>query len=233
MCQMAERFAQPARIAGTLLVVVWLCGCDSRSSTTNREGEAVAVSRGDTIVTPRDTVTPRVPAVAPRDTRRGPRGSSDVAPYGVSDWHRGDPTACGRREPPPASGSVVIHFGCTARDGALLNAVPARRVQVPSGADAKETALRALLRGPTAEEVRAGYLSNFGASSANVGFTLRVASGLATVDFDPAIASVKYIFLGQMDVAQIIVTLAQFSDVRRVAILIDGEVWCRALQAGC
>lgn len=56
MWQMAERFARPARIAGTLLVVVWLCGCDSRSSTTNREGEAVAVSRGDTIVTPRDTV---------------------------------------------------------------------------------------------------------------------------------------------------------------------------------
>ena len=131
------------------------------------------------------------------------------------------------------SGSVVIHFGCTARDGAILNAVPARRVQVPSGADPKETALRALLRGPTAQEVRAGYISNFGATSANVGFTLRVASGLATVDFDPAIANVKYIFLGQMDVAQIIVTLGQFSDVRRVAILIDGEAWCRVLQAGC
>jgi spore germination protein GerM len=127
----------------------------------------------------------------------------------------------------------VVHFGCTAQSGGILNAVPATRVQVPSGADAKETAIRALLRGPTAEQVRAGYLSNFGATSANVGFTVRVASGLATVDFDPAIRNVKYIFLGQMDVAQIIATLAQFSDVRRVAILIDGEEWCRALEAGC
>jgi hypothetical protein len=228
-----ERFARPARIAGMLLVVGWLCGCDSRSSTTKRGGETAVVSRGDTTVTARDTGTPRVPAAAPRDTPRGPRRSSDVAPYNVSQWRRGDPTACGLREPPPAAGSVVVHFGCTARDGTLLNAVPARRVQVPSGADPKETALRALLRGPTAEEVRAGYMSNFGATSANVGFTLRAASGLATVDFDPAITNVKYIFLGQMDVAQIIVTLGQFSDVRRVAILIEGEVWCRKLQAGC
>lgn len=230
MWQEPERFAQPARIAGMLVVVGWLCGCDSQSRTTNREGEAGAVSGGDTTVTARDTGTAGVPAAAPSDT---PRGQRRMAPYNVSQWRRGDPTACGLREPPPASGSVVVHFACTARDGAVLYAVPARRVQVPSGADPKETALRALLRGPTAEEVRARYLSNFGATSANVGFTLRVASGLATVDFDPAIRNVKYIFLGQMDVAQIIATLAQFSDVRRVAILIDGEVWCRVLQAGC
>jgi hypothetical protein len=68
------------------------------------------------------------------------------------------PAGCESRRPLPVpswSTSAVL------RATELSERGPRRRVQVASGADPKETALRALLRGPTAEEVRAGYMSNF------------------------------------------------------------------------
>jgi spore germination protein GerM len=123
-----------------------------------------------------------------------------------------------------------VFFGCQPASGVLLNAVAARRASVPAGTDARETALRVLLRGPTPDEKRAGYLSNFGPSTANVGFTLRVQqNGTSTVDFDSAIRNVKFIFVSMMDVAQIVAALGQFPEVRRVQILIGGQEWCRAM----
>jgi spore germination protein GerM len=56
-----------------------------------------------------------------------------------------------------------------------------------------------------------------------------VQSGTATVDFDSAIRNVKFIFVSMMDVAQIVATLGQFPEVRRVQILIGGQEWCLAM----
>lgn len=208
----------------------WLGACETRSGGANREDTPAPGFRAETVAA-RDTGGSQV-VPATRDTARL-EGALRAATYDVDQWPPGDPAACGLSEPPPAPGSVVIYFGCRGRNGAALSAVPARRVRVPSGADPKETALQRLLDGPTAEEARSGYVSTFGPSAAHVAFTLRVTSGLATVDFDPAIRNVKFIFVSQMEVAQIVATLAQFPDVQRVAILIGGQAWCRVLQAGC
>ena len=193
------------------------------------------VMTSDTTRRSADTVTGAGQVTGRRDTSARARTLQSRVIYDVTGWRPGNAAACGLPDPalpPSAPGGrrVTVFFGCQPASGTLLNAVPARRASVPAGTDARETALRVLLRGPTPEEKRAGYLSNFGPSTANVGFTLRVhPNGTATVDFDSAIRNVKFIFVSMMDVAQIDATLWQLPEVRVEQNLIGGQEWCRAM----
>lgn len=149
-------------------------------------------------------------------------------------WPPADPSRCGMdpsADPPGTGGEVVtIFFGCTPARGPVLPVVPARRVRVPPGGDPVATALATLLRGPTEEEAGKGYLSNFGAASSGVDFSVRVREGgLAVVDLDPAIRNTEFMFVSPMDVAQIVATVGQFPAVERVAVLVGGRLLCRVL----
>jgi hypothetical protein len=153
----------------------------------------------------------------------------DVAVYAP-----GDPTACRLPEvaaPTDTATSARVFFGCTPASGPVLPAVPARIVTVAPGSDPKAAALRALLAGPTSAEQSAGYLSNFGAASRDVEFALKTFdNGLVVVDLDPAIRKVQFIFVSNMDAAQIVATLGQFPDVKRVTILVGGQLLCQVVE---
>jgi hypothetical protein len=215
-----------------------LGACESRSADGDRTDTQPAARAETTMLAPETSRRSPDTAVGaePRDTGGRARAPQSAGSYEVARWRPAEPAACKMPEPAPSGApdarTVTVFFGCQPPTGILLNAVRARRVAVPSGTDAKETAVRVLLRGPTAEEKRLGYLSTFGPSSANVSFKIRERQGLATVDFDPAIRQVEFIFVSMMDVAQIVATLGQFPEVRRVEILIGGEQWCRVI-GGC
>jgi hypothetical protein len=159
----------------------------------------------------------------------------------VSVYTASAPSKCGLAPPRSEGGgtTATVYFGCAPRQGPLVLAVPARIVRVESGSDPMRVALRALFAGPTDAESRAGYISSFSAASAKIPFRVaRLANGLAVVDFDRAILDVnaprpdptqnpRHLFVATMDAHQIVATLGQFSGVRRVAILIGGEPWCR------
>jgi spore germination protein GerM len=159
----------------------------------------------------------------------------------VSVYTVSAPSNCGLASPRSESGATTatVYFGCSPRQGPLVPAVPARIVRVESGSDPMRVALRALFAGPTDPESRAGYISSFSAASAKIPFRVaRLANGLAVVDFDRAILDVnaprpdptqnpRHLFVATMDAHQIVATLSQFPGVRRVAILICGEPWCR------
>jgi len=96
-----------------------------------------------------------------------------------------------------------------------------------------QVAVAALLRGPTADEAREGYVSDFGESSAHVGFTVhRLGADLAAVNFDPSIRRPRGPLNADLGIKQVIATLGQFQDVRNVAILIGGQHLCR-VQGEC
>jgi hypothetical protein len=227
-----------ARDSAVGLFSLALTACESprrdSGTTEGALGGETTVMTSETTRRSPDTVVGAGQVTGRRDTSARARTLQRPNIYDVTGWRPGNPGACGLPEPaapPSASGdrSVTVFFGCQPASGTLLNAVPARRASVPAGRDARENALRVLLGGPTPDEKRAGYLSNFGPGTANVGFTLRVQSGTATVDFDSAIRNVKFIFVSMMDVAQIVATLGQFPEVRRVQILIGGQEWCLAM----
>src|SRR5688572_8183498 len=180
-------------------------------------------------------------AIAPPDTvsRDTARRTGALPPhaelrrwaYTLSASPEGDPTRCGLRRPSAPTDArthVKVYFGCQPPDGPVLSAVPARSVPVPTDAEPMRVAVAALLRGPTSDEARAGYLSGFGESSARVGFTVHsLGDGLVAVNFDssmrpPVVAS-------NMAITQVVRTLAQFPGVQRVAILIDGRQLCSIL----
>ena len=142
------------------------------------------------------------------------------------------PERCGlepsRSASPPSS--VQVFFGCTPASGPVVGAVPARVVPVPSGGKPERVALEALLAGPTAEESRAGYVSNFGANSRGVGFEVEVHDdGMAVVNFDQAIRGQARAFVSNIDTRQVVATLGQFPNVKQVLILVEGEPLCKAL----
>jgi len=149
-----------------------------------------------------------------------------VAVYGAED-----PSRCGLKTPARANppGSVQIFFGCTPRSGQVVGAVPARVVPVSSGR-AERSAIEALLAGPTALERQEGYVSNFGEASRGIPFEVEIrGDGLAVVNFDQAIRSQAKAFISNLDARQVVATLGQFSGVRRVLILVEGEPLCRTL----
>lgn len=142
------------------------------------------------------------------------------------------PERCGlkasRSAAPPSS--VQVFFGCTPESGPVVGAVPARVVAVPAGGKPERVALEALLAGPTAEERRTGYVSNFGDGSRGVGVEVEVHSdGMAVVNFDQAIREQGRAFVSNIDARQVVATLGQFPNVERVLILIEGEPLCKAL----
>ncbi len=176
-------------------------------------------------------------AVSPQATQtanRPERALLEQHALDVGVYQPGDPGACGLPEPAAPADlktTVRVFFGCTPTTGPILAAVPARQVSVPSGADAQHAALRALLAGPTGEEQSKGYLSNFGAQSQDVAFDLAVLDdGHVVVDFDPAIRKVEFIFVSNMDATQIVATLGQFPEVKRVTILVGGQLLCQIVE---
>jgi hypothetical protein len=185
------------------------------------------------VATPRDTNV-AVRTSTAQTTEALSRAVLEEYALEVAVYQPRDPTACGLPTipaPTDISTEVLVFFACQPTNSSNLNAVPARRVTITSDEDPKRIALQALLAGPTSEEVRAGYLSNFGAASQNIGFNIdAMDGGLAVVDFDAAIMEVPLIFVGNMDAIQIVATLGQFPDVRRVAILVDGQLWCKVIE---
>lgn len=142
------------------------------------------------------------------------------------------PERCGLPTPTSASppSSVQVFFGCTPESGPVVGAVPARVVAVPEGSRPERVALEALLAGPTAEERRTGYVSNFGEGSRRVGVEVEVRNdGMAVVNFDQAIREQGRAFVSNIDTRQVVATLGQFPSVERVLILVEGEPLCKAL----
>lgn len=97
---------------------------------------------------------------------------------------------------------------------------PVRRV-VPASAAVARASLAALLRGPTAAERRAGYLSAI--PPGTVVHDLGLARGVLTVDLTRRFESGGGSLSMQLRVAQVVFTATQFSSVRRVAFRIDGR----------
>lgn len=143
-----------------------------------------------------------------------------------------EPSRCGLKAPGSASPptSVQVFFGCNPQSGPVVPAVPARVVPVAAGGKPERVAIEALLAGPTAEEGRAGYVSNFGDASRGVEFEVEIRNnGLAVINFDQAIRDRARAFVSNLDARQVVATLGQFPGVERVLILVEGEPLCKAL----
>ena len=150
-----------------------------------------------------------------------------VRAYGAEE-----PSRCGLKAPGGASppSSVQVFFGCNPQSGPVVPAVPARVVPVPAGGRPERAAIEALLAGPTADESRAGYVSNFGNASRGVEFEVEVRNnGLAVINFDQAIRDRARAFVSNLDAHQVVATLGQLPGVQRVLILVEGEPLCKAL----
>lgn len=150
-----------------------------------------------------------------------------VRTYGAEE-----PSRCGLKAPGSASppSSIRVFFGCNPQSGPVVPAVPARVVPVAAGGKPERAAIEALLAGPTAQESRAGYVSNFGDASRGVEFEVEIRNdGLAVINFDQAIRDRARAFVSTLDARQVVATLGQFPGVQRVLILVEGEPLCRAL----
>jgi hypothetical protein len=173
-----------------------------------------------------DTARPRPDAWPPRNVLK--EHSLAVATYGP-----GDRAACGLPavQPGDGRGTVVVFHACEPRSGPGVDAVPARRVPVPAGADPLEAAVRAQLAGPTAAEKAAGYQSNFGPGTAATPFTVRrLEGGLAVVDLHPSVQRQPMVFVSNAEARQLVAALGQFPGVERVTILVGGQLLCRAVE---
>jgi hypothetical protein len=95
----------------------------------------------------------------------------------------------------------------------------ARRVPHTRGVAA--AAIRALLRGPTAAERRAGLTSAVPAGTRLLGLTIR--DGVATIDLPRRFASGGGSQSMRARVAQVVFTLTRFATVQRVAFRLDGR----------
>jgi hypothetical protein len=214
-----------------------------------REPAASADSTAVITATAKETSTTTPTATVPTDTGSKPislgwpnQSELERQALAVSVYAASPPSVCDMASPRRESDGprATVYFGCAPRQGPVVPAVPARLIRIQNGSDPMSLALRALLRGPTEAESRAGYISSFSAASAGVPFRVaQLANGLAVVDFDRAILNIsaprpdptqnpRNLFVATMDAHQIVATLGQFSAVRRVAILIGGEPWCRA-----
>lgn len=173
-----------------------------------------------------DTARLRPEAWPPRQVLE--EHSLTVATYGP-----GDPAACGLPAVQPGDGrsTVLVFHACEPRSGPGVEAVPARRVPVPAGADPLEAAVRAQLAGATGAEKSAGYQSNFGAGTAATPFTVRrLEGGLAVVDLHPSVQRQPMMFVSNAEARQLVAALGQFPGVERVAILVGGQLLCRAVE---
>jgi spore germination protein GerM len=122
-----------------------------------------------------------------------------------------------------------VYFSCV-RTGSAPLAAAARTL--PRRGASIESALRSLFRGPTAAERRAGYRTTFGAATARLPFTVTrdPRHRLAVVDLDRRFLDVEFLFVPTEDVAQIVSTAGQFPGIEWVAILVENDPLCKALQ---
>jgi spore germination protein GerM len=151
----------------------------------------------------------------------------------VATYGPGDPAACGLPavQSGDGRGTVLVFHACEPRSGPGVDAVPVRRVPVPPGADPLEAAVRAQLAGPTAAEKAAGYQSNFGPGTAATPLTVRrLEGGLAVVDLHPSVQRQPMVFVSNAEARQLVAALGQFPGVERVAILVGGQLLCRAVE---
>lgn len=155
----------------------------------------------------------------------------ELSSYTARFWRPVLESDCGKRlRPGLPAGRRYVYFSC---QPANAPQVPAAAARVLSPRDSSpRRALRLLLGGPTRAERAAGFVSTFGPKTKDLGFRLSVnrRSGLAVVDFDPAIMKVEFIFVSVSDVAQIVSTVGQFPQVKRVAILVGGVPLCRKID---
>jgi germination protein M len=97
---------------------------------------------------------------------------------------------------------------------------PVRRGVAPTRAVAR-AALGALLRGPTAAEIRAGYTSAIPQGTRLRG--IQLAGGIATIDLTRRFESGGGSLSMLLRVAQVVHTATQFPSVRKVAFRLDGR----------
>ena len=93
--------------------------------------------------------------------------------------------------------------------------------QVPRTRGVGAAAIRALLRGPTAAERRAGLTSAVPDGTRLLGLTIR--GGLATIDLSRRFQAGGGSLAMRARVAQVVFTLMRFATVRRVAFRLDGR----------
>jgi hypothetical protein len=93
--------------------------------------------------------------------------------------------------------------------------------QVPRTRGVGAAAIRALLRGPTAAERRAGLTSAVPDGTLLLGLTIR--NGLATIDLSRRFESGGGSLSMRARVAQVVFTLTRFASVERVAFRLDGR----------
>lgn len=235
------RRSGPAVSSCAVLILLAACGAPATpTNSADSAGPAQAAASPTPPAGRRADAPPPVPVSrdADADTEgevTAPRASlAELQEHALSVRTYGGeaPSRCGLKAPPGASppSSVQIFFGCTPQDGPVVEAVPARVVSVPAGSAAQPFALRTLLAGPTDEERRAGYVSNFGEASRGVGVDVEIRNdGMAVANFDQAIRSKARAFVSNLDARQVVATLGQFPGVERVLILVEGEPLCKAM----
>ncbi len=241
--------AAPRGAAATLalLAAAWLAGCTAgqtppppESGGTSTTASAPAAPEAPAPAAPAPAA-PVPPAAAPAPAAGATPPGPDAWParqvlqensLAVATYRPGDPAACGLPAVQPGDGraTVVVYHGCEPRSGPALDAVPARRVGVPAGADPLEAVVRAQLAGATEAEKAAGYRSNFGTGTAATAFSVRrLDGGLVVVDLHPSIRQQRMAFVSNAEAKQLVAALGQLPGVERVAILIGGQPLCKAL----
>jgi hypothetical protein len=130
--------------------------------------------------------------------------------------------ACGAA--PPATDGVPSRAAPTQLSVPYLlegeHVTPVAR-QVPRTRGVGAAAIRALLRGPTAAEGRAGLTSAVPDGTRLLGLTIR--GGVATIDLSRRFESGGGTLSMRARVAQVVFTLTRFATVRRVAFRLDGR----------
>lgn len=179
------------------------------------------------------------PATTSQPPSKAPSASDVPAKYVITTWHASlwQPThrsACAGRlpaglRPQPRDGRFFVYFSCVTTGSSPL-AAAAR--MLPRESASIESALRSLFRGPTAAESNAGYRATFGSATARLPFTVTTdrRHRLAIVDLDRRFLDVEFLFVPTEDVAQIVSTAGQFPGIEWVAILVEDEPLCKALQ---
>lgn len=237
-----QHVAPPASrlAAGTLvlLIVAVLAGCRPGQDPPSPESGGIPIdtSRASTpspappvlsaAKSRADTARPRPDAWPARNVLE--EHSLAVATYGP-----GEPAACGLPavQPGDVRSTVLVFHACEPRSGPGVDAVPARRVEIPAGVDPLEAAVRAQLAGATEAEKAAGYQSNFGPGTAATPFTVRrLEGGLAVVDLHPSVQRQPMVFVSNAEARQLVAVLGQFPGIERVAILVGGQLLCRAVE---
>ncbi|MEW5929942.1 MAG: GerMN domain-containing protein [Gemmatimonadota bacterium] len=207
-----------------LLAAAWLAGCTAGQSPPPESGGDGAEASAPAAPVPATTAPPQSAWPA--------RQVLQENSLAVATYRPGDPGACGLPAVQPGDGrsTVVVFHGCEPGSGPALDAVAARRVPVPAGADPLEAAVRAQLAGATEAEKQAGYRSNFGQGTAATPFTVRrLDGGLVVVDLHSSIRQQRMVFVSNAETKQLVAALGQFPGVERVAVLVGGQPLCRAL----